>query len=315
MKPASEGQEFGLESMQAASAGGSSSSCPVTLIFRYQPYPATPKRSIPCLSELHKIPGTSLKMSNERFVFSCWNPSMSESRHRQCIASCNITKMHEQSSLDVGIGPTCQIPSIAKKITSDQSHVCFSNHGISDGRSLGEESSLQYKIAGLISKANAGTPCDVYCNKAVACMCRPAVMEAMKDVDGGESAQPKPVTNAGRQYYFVSIKVDAETGITSAAERAPFVGLQIGLLLGKGAYGCVYKGYYHGKIVAVKVAPFCPSTHRHPVLRANFVLQKQHPLGVFMSGYGCQGQEVKQQTGVHREMSYRNACKTESGEL
>ena len=40
--------------------------------------------------------------------------------------------------------------------------------------------------------------------------------------------------------------------MTSAGERTPFAGLQLGALLGRGSYGRVYKGYYHGRVIAVK---------------------------------------------------------------
>jgi hypothetical protein len=78
-------------------------------------------------------------------------------------------------------------------------------------------------------------------------------MEALIDEEGTELEKQRPVTNAGRHYYFVGIKLDADAAVTSASERSPFVGLQLGVLLGKGGYGRVYKGYYHGKVVAVKV--------------------------------------------------------------
>ena len=61
MKPASEGHEFGLESMQAGTAEGSSTSCPVTLVFRYLPYPCHTTSPIPCLSEVQGAPGPFLR--------------------------------------------------------------------------------------------------------------------------------------------------------------------------------------------------------------------------------------------------------------
>ena len=136
-------------------------------------------------------------------------------------------------------------------------------------------------------------------------------MEAMEGTEGGQPAQQKPVTNAGRQYYFVSIKVDADTGMTSAAERSPFVGLQIGLLLGKGAYGRVYKGYYHGKVVAVKVSPFCSPFHDYLCCTKRMCC-KSITRSVFL--WLDTAQSRREATCWRAQnMSYQCACKTMSG--
>ena len=46
---------------------------------------------------------------------------------------------------------------------------------------------------------------------------RPAAMEALID-EKGENEKQRPVTNAGRHYYFVGIKLDADAAFAAAVK-------------------------------------------------------------------------------------------------
>ncbi|CAL8465702.1 g5238 [Coccomyxa elongata] len=105
------------------------------------------------------------------------------------------------------------------------------------------------------------------------CTFRPAARE----VQGNGEAKPRAISNASRYYYFVGISAEATP--TSCVERTPFKGLVFGSQLGKGAYGRVYKGFYNGSVIAVKV---CASSDlRYDAagvsMEASLIGQLEHP--------------------------------------
>ena len=62
----------------------------------------------------------------------------------------------------------------------------------------------------------------------------------------------------------MGVRIEADAALTSAGERTPFAGLQLGALLGRGSYGRVYKGYHRGRVIAVKARCAAHGLHLSP---------------------------------------------------
>jgi hypothetical protein len=93
--------------------------------------------------------------------------------------------------------------------------------------------------------------------------CRPANHDQLDDnaVAIGIPSYVQSSASSGRGLYFVSMHEMSAQSIASTAScisdvfmnEPPFEGLELGTLLGKGGYGCVYRGNYLGQRCAVKV--------------------------------------------------------------
>lgn len=57
-------------------------------------------------------------------------------------------------------------------------------------------------------------------------------------------------------WALASVHPPAQGLASGLPQEVPFEGLELGPMLGKGAYGVVYRGLWHGQRVAVKVPAF-----------------------------------------------------------
>lgn len=78
----------------------------------------------------------------------------------------------------------------------------------------------------------------------------------------GERQSARQCTCAGvrNRYYFATLTRQEGPAVTppqtAGLDSVPFEELEVGPVLGKGGFGRVYRGLWHGKQVAVKVLPF-----------------------------------------------------------